>query len=122
MSADGEEWPLLRGSLHDPLRSPVVDPRCFGGSVDRRPTTACSQYRDHRLEALCGRTGCNQLRSKVCIDLCRLGLRWVLHSLCRIASYRYRGLCPLGLCGLCTPTDRREPCDVGFCTLRLRLR
>ena len=33
--------PTLGGSLHDPLRGPVVDPRCFGGSVNRRVVTAC---------------------------------------------------------------------------------
>ena len=27
---------MLGGSRHDPLRSPVIDPRCLGGSVDRR--------------------------------------------------------------------------------------
>jgi hypothetical protein len=27
------------------------------------------------LDRLCGHTGCNQLRRKVCIDICRLDLR-----------------------------------------------
>ena len=40
-SADHRKLTLsvLPGSLHDPLRSPVVDPRCLGGSVDRRAVT-----------------------------------------------------------------------------------
>ena len=53
-SADPHELPLpvLCGSRHDPLRSPVVDPRCFGGSVDRR-----SQSR----RAVCGHAAWYQL-------------------------------------------------------------
>ena len=33
--------PTLSGSLHDPLRSPVVDPRASWRQVDRRAVTAC---------------------------------------------------------------------------------
>ena len=75
-SADRRELPLPLGcgSLHDPLRSPVVDPRRLGGSVDRCAVTAYSQHRHHRLDGLRGHTRCNQLRRKVCIDLLRLGL------------------------------------------------
>jgi hypothetical protein len=36
-SADRHELRLpMRGSLHGPLRGPVIDPRCPCGSVDRR--------------------------------------------------------------------------------------
>ncbi len=54
-SADHRKRPLpmLGGSLHDPLRSPVVDARRLGGSVDRCAVTACSQHRDHSLDGLC---------------------------------------------------------------------
>jgi hypothetical protein len=83
-SADRCELPLptLCGSLDDPLGGPVVDPQSFGGGVDGRAVTACSQHCDHGLDGLCCRAGCNQLGRKVCIDvcgfyfdLCRLGLR-----------------------------------------------
>ena len=30
--------------FHDSLRGPVVDPRCLGGSVDRRAFTGCRQH------------------------------------------------------------------------------
>jgi hypothetical protein len=80
-SADHHELPVPvpGGSLHDPLRGPVVDPRCLGGSVDRRAVTACRQHCDHGLDRLCSHTGCNQLRRKVCIDLCNLCI-----DLCRL--------------------------------------
>lgn len=58
-SADHRELPLLCSSLDYPLCSPVVDPRCFGGSVDRRAITVCFQHRDHRLGGLCSHTGCD---------------------------------------------------------------
>ena len=75
-SADRGKLPLSTlGGLHDPLRSPVVDPRCFGGSVDRRTVTVCREHRDHRIDGLCSHTGGNQFRRKVCIQLCRFGLR-----------------------------------------------
>jgi hypothetical protein len=40
-SADHHELPVpvAGGSLHDPLCRPVVDPRRFGGSVDRCAVT-----------------------------------------------------------------------------------
>jgi hypothetical protein len=62
-SAHRHELPLptLCGSLHNPLRGPVVDPRRFGGRVDRRAVTACGQHFDHSLEGLCSHTGCDQL-------------------------------------------------------------
>ncbi len=123
-SADHHELPVPvpGGSLHDSLRSPVVDPRCLGGSVDRCAVTACSQHCDHSLDGLCSHAGCNQLRRKFCIYLCCLGLRWALHRLCRVGLQRCRGLYPLGLCRLCPPTGRRKPCGLGLCTLPWRLR
>jgi hypothetical protein len=57
-------------TLHDPLGSPEVDARCFGGSVDRCTVTVQREHRDHGLDWLCGDTGRNQLRRKVCFDLC----------------------------------------------------
>ena len=65
---------LGRG-VHDPLCSPVVDPRCLGGSVDRRAATSRRQHGHHRLDGLSSDSGFNQLRREVCIDLCCLGLR-----------------------------------------------
>ncbi|MDT5058823.1 MAG: hypothetical protein QOF66_7189 [Mycobacterium sp.] len=113
---------MLGGSLHDPLRSPVVDPRCLGGGVDRCTVTPCSQHGDHSLDRLCCHTGCNQFRRKFCIDLSRLGLRRTLHSLCRIRLYRCRDPYRLELLRLCPRTVRCRRGDLGFCTVGRRLR
>jgi hypothetical protein len=123
-SADRDKLPLpvLCDNLHDPLRRPVVDPRCLGGSVDRRAVAPCSQHRDDSLDGLCRRTGCNQLRRKLCINMGRLGLRRVLHCLCQVGLYRCRGLYWLGSYGLCPCTGRCKRCDLAFCTLSPRLR
>jgi hypothetical protein len=86
-SADRHQLPLpvRRDSLHDPLRSPEVDPRCLGGSVDRCAAAACCQHLDHSLDVLCSHTGCNQVRRKIGIgqcnrfaNLCCIRLRCVL--------------------------------------------
>jgi hypothetical protein len=71
-SADHHELPVAvpGGSLHDPLCRLVVDPRRFGGSVYRCAVTVCFQHRDHSLGMLCGHSGCNQFRRKVCVELC----------------------------------------------------
>ena len=54
-SSDRNELPLLvlNSTLHNPLRSPVVNPQCFGGSVDQCAVTACSQHCDHSLSRGC---------------------------------------------------------------------
>lgn len=75
-SADRQKLPLpMLCGLHDPLRSPVVDPRCPGRCVDRRAVTAGRQDCKHRLDGLCRRAGDDQVRRNLCIDLCHLGLR-----------------------------------------------
>jgi hypothetical protein len=100
-SADRHELPLrvLCGSLHDPLRSAVIDPRCSSGSVDRCTVTACCQHRDHRLHGLCSHTGCNQLQRKVCIDcasVCAEPCTVSAGSACTDAEVCTRSACILG--------------------------
>jgi hypothetical protein len=48
--------PTHAGSPHDPLRSPVVNSRCFGRGVDRCAGMTCCQHRDHSLDRLRGPT------------------------------------------------------------------
>lgn len=62
-SADHRKLPLavLTGTLHDPLRSPVIDPRHLGGGVDRCAVTVCREHRDYRVDGLCRGPGCNQI-------------------------------------------------------------
>jgi Molydopterin dinucleotide binding domain len=49
-SANRHELPVptLCVSLHDPLRRPVVNPRCLGRSIDRRAVTVCRE-RAHQI-------------------------------------------------------------------------
>jgi hypothetical protein len=61
---------MLCGSPHDPLRSPIVEPGCFGGNIDRYAGTVCSQHSDHSLDMLHSDTACNHLGRKVCIGVC----------------------------------------------------
>jgi hypothetical protein len=55
---------MLCGSLHDALGSPVVDPRCLGGSVDRCAVTASREHGDHNLNGLCCHAGFEDSRRK----------------------------------------------------------